>query len=78
MAEFWMVAGRRASRRTRVRHDVTAHRSQVMVGVIALTVTSLISRLAAMYRMPGVHPLASLTTDSDCNADYPGPPPRTS
>ena len=69
MAEMWMAKRVQEPFGAQMAYDAAPHRARLAVN-LALGLKSLPSRLAAMYRIPCVHPLASLTTISGRGADH--------
>jgi hypothetical protein len=54
----------------RAGHGSAFCRAKARVGAVAMRVKKLKSRLGAMYRMPCVHPLASITSDNGQRVEY--------
>jgi hypothetical protein len=70
MVELWPV--KRVRSGARAGHDAALCGSRARVPVVAMRVKKLTSRLVAMYRMPCVHPLASITSDNRRKAERHG------
>ena len=70
MAESWSVERAKGCSCGRAGHGSTSCRAKAKVSLVAMWVRKLMSWLGAMYRMPCVHPLASITSDNGRRVAY--------
>jgi hypothetical protein len=65
MADLWMKSKTKGQRGIEMEQDAGVCGERKSIERVASSLTGIVSRLVAPYRMPSVHPLASLTPVSD-------------